>query len=105
MRNVQQPVLLLQNASQKQPLVKPSLDDVTASQTQLELFDLVGRSSYDYVEALLRRLPTKRQREHFRKLYLREYRSIEDDGSIAFSVGNKQRTHANHFCVSCWKNA
>ncbi|WP_346556650.1 replication endonuclease [Mannheimia haemolytica] len=87
----------LQNASQKQPLVKPSLDDVTASQTQLELFDLVGRSSYDYVEALLRRLPTKRQREHFRKLYLREYRSIEDDGSIAFSVGNKQRTHANHF--------
>lgn len=97
-------VALLQNASQKQPLVKARLDDVQATKTQLELFDLVGRSSYAYVEALLRRLPSKRQREHFRHLYLREYRSVEDDGSISFSVGNKQRTHANHFLRELLEN-
>ncbi|EXI61651.1 replication protein [Mannheimia granulomatis] len=89
--------LILQKSEQNRPLVKAELNDVQATSTQLELFDLVGRDSYDYVEALIRRLPSKRQREHFRHLYLREYHAVEDDGSISFLIGNKQRTHANHF--------
>lgn len=61
---------------------------------QLELFATVP-DYYQYVENLLSQLPRQRQREHFRKLYLREYHSISDDGSIAFSCGNKQTKHAN----------
>lgn len=89
--------VILQENVQKRPLVKPALQEAQATTAQLELFELVGQSSYDYVEALLRKLPSKRQREHFRRLYLREYHSVADDGSIAWEVGNKQRTHANHF--------
>ncbi|WP_443091337.1 replication endonuclease [Basfia succiniciproducens] len=49
------------------------------TETQLELFQTVPYS-YDFVEQLLNQLPRKRQREHFRKLYLREYRSVEMGG-------------------------
>lgn len=89
--------VILQEKVQNRPLVRIGLEDPQATPAQLELFELVGKSSYDFVESLLRRLPSKRQREHFRKLYLREYHGVEDDGSIAWEVGNKQRTHANHF--------
>ncbi|EIJ72136.1 replication endonuclease [Pasteurella bettyae] len=49
------------------------------TETQLELFQTVPYS-YDFVEKLLNQLPRQRQREHFRKLYLREYRSVEMGG-------------------------
>lgn len=49
------------------------------TETQLELFQSAP-FSYDFVEKLLSRLPRKRQREHFRKLYLREFRSVEIGG-------------------------
>ncbi|MDE8034620.1 replication endonuclease [Actinobacillus equuli subsp. haemolyticus] len=64
---------------------------------QIELFDLLPKNTFDYVESLIQRLPRQRQREYFRKLYLREYRSVKDDGSIGFEVGNKQRVHATTF--------
>ncbi|MDP8160688.1 replication endonuclease [Pasteurella atlantica] len=88
----------LQNIAEKLPLnnnVKPQFDDKQVTNNQLELFDLVGKDSFDYVEALLRKLPTKRQREYFRGLYLRAYKSVKDDGSIGFAIGNKQRAYAN----------
>ncbi|MDO4698182.1 MAG: replication endonuclease [Pasteurellaceae bacterium] len=90
----------LQNLRLSHPLatpVKPILQDPRATATQLELFDLVGRDSYDYVEQLLRRLPSLRQREHFRKLYVRAYHDVQDDGSIAFKFGQRQQFHANTF--------
>lgn len=91
----------LQHFEQNRPLVqvmrKPELDDPRATTGQLELFELAGRDTYDFVEDLLRKLPTLRQREHFRKLYVREYKAVVDDGSIGFSVGNLQRRHANTF--------
>lgn len=49
------------------------------TETQLELFSAVP-FSYDFVESLLAKLPRQRQREHFRKLYLREFRSVEMGG-------------------------
>lgn len=91
----------LQNVERNRPLaqapVKPRLDDPRATATQLELFELVGRDTYDFVEQLIRRLPSLRQREHFRKLYLREYHGVQDDGSLAFAFGERQRFHANTF--------
>lgn len=91
----------LQNVERNRPLaqapVKPHLDDPRATATQLELFELVGRDTYDFVEQLIRRLPSLRQREHFRKLYLREYHGVQDDGSLAFAFGERQRFHANTF--------
>ncbi|KAE9535313.1 hypothetical protein A1D25_05040 [Ursidibacter arcticus] len=91
----------LQNFERNRPLartpIKPVLDDPRANATQLELFELVGRDTYEYVEGLIRSLPSLRQREHFRKIYLREYRSVEDDGSLAFSSGNLPKRHANTF--------
>ncbi|MEE6040249.1 replication endonuclease, partial [Avibacterium paragallinarum] len=61
---------------------------------QLELFETVPED-YEFVETFLKQFPRARLREHFRHLYLREYRSVKDDGSIAFACGNKQRYHAN----------
>lgn len=91
----------LQNFERNRPVVrpalKPTLDDPRATVAQLELFELVGRDSYDYVEALIRKLPSLRQREHFRKLYVREYHHVADDGSLAFKFGERQRFHANTF--------
>lgn len=79
---------------------KPQRDpDERLTAGQLELFDTVPED-YDFIEAFLKQLPRARQREHFRHLYLREYRSIKDDGSIAFACGNKQRHHANSWLRS-----
>ncbi|MDH2998076.1 hypothetical protein A1D22_09330 [Pasteurellaceae bacterium LFhippo2] len=80
-----------------QQAVKPTCPDVQATEKQLELFELVSRSSYDFVERLLRKLPRKRQQDHFRSLYMREYRSIKDDGSISFDIGQKQEFLANNY--------
>ncbi|OOR95525.1 replication protein [Canicola haemoglobinophilus] len=66
----------------------------TGTAAQLELFKTVP-DSYEFIEKLLAKLPRKQLQEHFRNLYLREYRSVADDGSIAFAFGNKQRRHAN----------
>ncbi|MGR6981243.1 replication endonuclease [Testudinibacter sp. P27/CKL/0425] len=61
--------------------------------------ELVETNPDDYplVEQWLSKLPRKRQREHFRKVYLREYNSLKDDGSVAFACGNSQRKHANQY--------
>lgn len=72
----------------------PHKEEKTGTQAQMELFNTVPES-YVFVEKLLAKLPRERQREHFRHLYLNEYRSVEDDGSISFAFGNKQRRHAN----------
>ena len=63
---------------------------------QLEIF-ATNPVDFDFVEEKLRILPRQRQREYFRKLYLKAYRSVKDDGSIAFALGNKQRRHANDY--------
>ncbi|WP_439257093.1 replication endonuclease [Lonepinella sp. BR2271] len=49
------------------------------TESQLELFASVPYS-YGYVERWLDSLPRKRLREHFRKLYLKKYRSVEIGG-------------------------
>ncbi len=90
----------LHHFAQNRPLAvqaKPQLQDARATAAQLELFELVGKSGYEFVEQLIRGLPSLRQREHFRKLFLREYHSVEDDGSISFQCGQKQLRHANTF--------
>ena len=66
------------------------------TQAQLELFCLV-EDSYDFVEKLINKLPRQRQREHFRNLYIKEYKSVKKDNSIAYKCGNKQRAHANNW--------
>ncbi|OOF58908.1 replication endonuclease [Rodentibacter myodis] len=71
-------------------------DEITYTPLQLDLFN-TNPQDFDYIEQKLAKLPRQRQREHFRKLYLNAYRSVQDDGSIAFSLGNKQRRHANNF--------
>lgn len=70
------------------------LPDPTPTAAQLELF-AINPHDYDLVEQWLSKLPRQQQREHFRKIYIREYKSVKDDGSIAFKFGNKQRKHAN----------
>ena len=71
-----------------------TLDLPQATAAQIELF-AVAPNHFDYVEKLLSDLPRKRQREHFRNVWLRAYRSVKDDGSISFSLGNKQARIAN----------
>lgn len=71
-------------------------DDGRYTSLQLELF-AANPIDFDFIERKLESLPRQRQREHFRKLYLKAYRSIKDDGSIAFALGNKQRRHANDY--------
>ena len=71
-------------------------DDGRYTSLQLELF-AANPIDFDFIERKLESLPRQRQREHFRKLYLKAYRSVKDDGSIAFAFGNKQRRHANDY--------
>ena len=72
----------------------PSLDMPQATAAQMEMFALAP-AHFDFVEKLLLSLPRKRQREHFRNVWLRTYRGVKDDGSIAFRMGNKQARIAN----------
>ena len=46
-------------------------DSDRKTELQLELFDTVP-NSYSYIEKVLSQLPRERQREHFRKLYLKQ---------------------------------
>ena len=79
-----------------------TLDLPQATAAQIELF-AVAPNHFDYVEKLLSDLPRKRQREHFRNVWLRAYRSVKDDGSISFSLGNKQARIANTTLRDVWK--
>ncbi|NBH76363.1 replication endonuclease [Rodentibacter pneumotropicus] len=71
-------------------------EDKVYTTLQLELF-ATNPVDFEFIEKKLAKLPRQRQREHFRKLYLNAYHSVQDDGSIAFALGNKQRRHANNF--------
>lgn len=73
-----------------------TLHNAQATSAQLELF-AVAPASFDYVEKLLSSLPRKRQREHFRNVWLRAFQSVADDGSISFRAGNKQAIYANNY--------
>ncbi|MBV7387477.1 replication endonuclease [Pasteurellaceae bacterium TAE3-ERU1] len=66
------------------------------TQMQIALFE-TNADDYDLVEKWLCKLPRKRQREHFRKLYVNAYKAVKNDGSIAFKCGNKQRKAANTY--------
>ncbi|MFC0973970.1 replication endonuclease [Pasteurella multocida] len=70
---------------------------------QLELFNTVP-DNYNFVEKLLSNLPRQRQREYFRKLYLKTYKGVKDDGSIAYQLGNLQRRAANIFLYDLLNN-
>lgn len=71
-------------------------DESRYTPQQLELF-ATNPVDFEFIEQKLENLPRQRQREYFRKLYLKAYRSVKDDGSIAFLLGNKQRRHANDY--------
>ena len=71
-------------------------DESCYTPLQLELF-ATNPADFEFIENKLKSLPRQRQREYFRKLYIKAYRSVKDDGSIAFSLGNKQRRHANDY--------
>lgn len=71
-------------------------DESCYTPLQLELF-ATNPVDFEFIEQKLENLPRQRQREYFRKLYLKAYRSVKDDGSIAFALGNKQRRHANDY--------
>ena len=62
----------------------------------MEFFS-VAPHQFDYVEKLLSALPRKRQREHFRHVWLRAFNGVKDDGSIGFKFGNKQAAYANTY--------
>ncbi len=84
--------LLSNKAEQKQAKVKP-FNNLTAK--QIEVFNLVGASSFYFVENLLKTLPNRQQQEYFRSVYIKDYKSVKDDGSTSFHIGNKQRNYAN----------
>lgn len=71
-------------------------DESCYTPLQLELF-ATNPADFEFIEKALESLPRQRQREYFRKLYIKAYRSVKDDGSIAFALGNKQRRHANDY--------
>ena len=71
-----------------------TFDTAQATSAQMELFS-VAPHQFDYVEKLLSALPRKRQREHFRHVWLRAFNGVKDDGSIGFKFGNKQAAYAN----------
>lgn len=73
-----------------------TLDAAQATSAQMELFS-VAPHQFDYVEKLLSALPRKRQREHFRHVWLRAFNGVKDDGSIGFKFGNKQAAYANTY--------
>ncbi|WP_409500211.1 replication endonuclease [Mannheimia glucosida] len=79
-----------------QPLALADIDP-QSTPLQQELFSAIPKDHYYFVESLIQKLPTKRQKEHFRGLYLKELKSVKDDGSVAFRSGLKQITHANNF--------
>ncbi|WP_239496818.1 replication endonuclease [Aggregatibacter kilianii] len=97
-----QAILKQESAPEAAPVIAQSAvkkyrafaDSDRKTELQLELFDTVP-NSYSYVEKVIAQLPRERQREHFRKLYLKQYHSIKDDGSIAFQAGNVQQRAAN----------
>ena len=62
-------------------------DESCYTPLQLELF-ATNPADFEFIENKLKSLPRQRQREYFRKLYLKAYRSVKDDGSIAFALGN-----------------
>ena len=76
--------------------VDRTLDTAQATSAQMELFS-VAPHQFDYVEKLLSALPRKRQREHFRHVWLRAFNGVKDDGSIGFKFGNKQAAYANTY--------
>ena len=71
-------------------------DESCYTPLQLELF-ATNPADFEFIEQKLENLPRQRQREYFRKLYIKAYRSVKDDGSIAFAIGNKQLRHANDY--------
>ncbi|HHF3507206.1 TPA: replication endonuclease, partial [Haemophilus influenzae] len=71
-------------------------DESCYTPLQLELF-ATNPVDFEFIEQKLENLPRQRQREYFRKLYLKAYRSVKDDGSIVFALGNKQRRYANDY--------
>ena len=75
---------------------KPTIPVITHTANQLELFQLAPQD-YLEIEKALSVLPRKRQREHLRKLYIREYHSVKAQGEtdIPFNLGISQRNHAN----------
>ncbi len=75
---------------------KPAIPVITHTANQLELFQLAPQD-YLEIEKALSVLPRKRQREHLRKLYIREYHSVKAQGEIdiLFNLGISQRNHAN----------
>ena len=73
-----------------------TFDTAQATSAQMELFS-VAPHQFDYVEKLLSALPRKRQREHFRHVWLRAFNGVKDDGSIGFKFGNKQAAYANTY--------
>ena len=73
-----------------------TLDAAQATSAQMELFSIAPHQ-FDYVEKLLSALPRKRQREHFRHVWLRAFNGVKDDGSIGFKFGNKQAAYANTY--------
>lgn len=89
-------VIALRKPRKIQPLALVDIDPQTTP-LQQELFSAIPKDHYYFVESLIQKLPTKRQREHFRGLYLKELKSVKDDGSIAFRSGLKQITYANNF--------
>lgn len=76
--------------------INRTLDHATATSAQMALFS-AAPNQFDYVEKLLSVLPRKRQREHFRHVWLRAFDSVADDGSIGFKFGNKQSAYANSY--------
>ena len=76
--------------------INRTLDAAQATSAQMELFS-VAPHQFDYVEKLLSALPRKRQREHFRHVWLRAFNGVKDDGSIGFKFGNKQAAYANTY--------
>ncbi|HHP2716336.1 TPA: replication endonuclease, partial [Haemophilus influenzae] len=71
-------------------------DESRYTPLQLELF-ATNPVDFEFIEQKLENLPRQRQREYFRKLYIKAYRSVKDDGSIVFALGNKQRRYANDY--------
>ncbi|WP_077421522.1 replication endonuclease [Rodentibacter trehalosifermentans] len=76
--------------------INRTLDNTPATSAQMALFSAAPHQ-FDYVEKLLSVLPRKRQREHFRNVWLRAFDSVADDGSIAFQFGTKQSAYANSY--------
>lgn len=92
-------------AAERKAQLKPKVvGNREPSAAQVELFSLLGQEGLDHVEQLLEKLPSLRQREHFRRLYLKAYHSMKDDGSLAFQFGTIQRKKANLYLCDLLEN-